>query len=251
MKFWQVLKEKIGNAFRTRIDDIGRNYDERRCLHSFAPQRERALSDLCGIAVLEEEIAHERGRTSDRGSSDSILKESAILISAAKRAGLYLDNYQSPGVRISLRSGESAVYWNAIDRMYYKIKNPFAKLHLKKHSVEDVIYEHIIHNILFPQVALEFLGVTEELREARLVFRQRGIKADRRPTDEQIAKSLMNIGLYPEARYCYGNANLFITDVLASSDNVLLGDDEHCYFIDPIIGFKKRAKNVIAELVDI
>ena len=49
--------------------------------------------------------------------------------------------------------------------MYYKIKNPFAKSHLKRHDIRDAIYEHIVHNILFPETTLQFLGVCEDGRE--------------------------------------------------------------------------------------
>lgn len=41
-----------------------------------------------------------------------------------------------------------------------------------------------------------------------------------------------------------------ITDVGADSDNVLLGEDDEMYFIDPLIKLKKNAKEVIFRLID-
>lgn len=249
MEMIHSLIRRFLNAIGVRNDDAGRVDDECRRVHSFASCRERALSDLGRIALLEKSLASERSRVVDSGASDPVLIESRALVAAAKENNLFYDITKIPGVRVSLRSGESSVFWNASDSSYYKIKNPFAKLHLKKHHPSDVVFEHVVHNILFPEVELEFLGIGEELGEVRFVFKQRGVRSDRRPTDAQINQHMVGIGLYPEARYCFGNEQLFVTDVLASSDNVLLGDDGRCYVIDPIIGFKKSAKIIIGDLI--
>lgn len=243
------LIRRLKDAFGIRKADVGGNDDKRRRLHSFAAQRERAISDLGGLALLEKAIASERGRVADCGPTDPILIESRILVAAARAVGLYRELAEVPGTRISLRSGESAVFWCADERMYYKVKNPFAKLHLKKHDIQGVLYEHVVHNILFPNVALEFLGIGEDHGEARFIFRQGAVVADSRPTDAQIAAHLESLGLYPEARYCFGDERLFVTDVLSTGDNVLLGDDNSLYFIDPIIGFKQEPRMLIDNLV--
>ena len=44
----------------------------------------------------------------------------------------------------------------------------------------------------------------------------------------------------------YGNEYFSITDVGADGDNVLVDNNGHLYFIDPIIKFKKPAKDVLA-----
>ena len=199
--------------------------------------------------MLAAETAVERGRVADSDAADPVLAESRCLIAAAKRIGCYLDPASIAGHRISKRTGESEVYWCADDKVYLKVKNPFAKLHLKKHPATEVLYEHIVHNILFPETRLEFLGVTEQMREARLVFRQNAVCADHLPDDSQIAASLGALGLSPQGRYAFGNDLLFVTDVMASSDNVLLGDNGELYFIDPIIGFLKPAHEVVAGLL--
>jgi hypothetical protein len=48
----------------------------------------------------------------------------------------------------------------------------------------------------------------------------------------------MDLGLRPDGRYGFGNDFVFVTDVGQDGDNVLLDDDRHLRFIDPIIGFK-------------
>jgi hypothetical protein len=62
-----------------------------------------------------------------------------------------------PGTRYTIRTGESEVRIVQKEQLYYKIKNPFAKLHLKKHSPEYVLFEHIVHNILFRIAGWNFL----------------------------------------------------------------------------------------------
>jgi len=52
------------------------------------------------------------------------------LIAAAKRVGCLLDLASVPGSRYTIRTGESEIRLVQKDQMYYKIKNPFAKLHL-------------------------------------------------------------------------------------------------------------------------
>ena len=135
------------------------------------------------------------------------------------------------------------------EQMYYKIKNPFAKSHLKRHDIRDAIYEHVVHNILFPETALQFLGVCADGCEARLIYSQNAVRTERRPNDEQIEKHLASLGLAREGRYAFGNELLFVTDVGQDGDNVLLGDDDKLYFIDPIIGFKVPARELIDKLI--
>ena len=101
-----------------------------------------------------------------------------------------------------------------------------------------MLLEHIVHNILFPDCWLDFLGVTEDLHEARLVYRQQAVRSESRPDDKQISDCLNQMGLRPCGRYEFGNEFLFVTDVGQDGDNVLLDDDGALRFIDPIVGFK-------------
>ena len=182
---------------------------------------------------------------------DQIRRESDILTTAAKRIGCFIEADSVPGTRYTIRSGESEVRLVQREQQYYKIKNPFAKLHLKKHPPEYVLFEHAIHNILFPDCRLEFLGVAEDIHEARLVFRQQAVRADARPDDRQIAEYLGRLGLSPEGRYAFANDFVFVTDVGQDGDNVLLDDNGELRFIDPILGFKQPLlQKLSAALVD-
>ena len=256
-KIISLLKGK-SHANGTRVDSSARKPGKCGGFHSFAAQSERAVSDLRGLANLTEALADERSRNAHSDSRDPVLVESELLLAAAQESGMLVKavggDPRAPRVseaqeRISLRTGESEVYWDAAHNQYLKIKNPFAKAHLKKHPITEAIYEHVVHNILFPECPLNFKGITSDNGEARFVFTQAAVCADRRPTDAQIAAHLSSLGLQPEGRYAFGNELLFVTDVGENSDNVLLGDDDKLYFIDPIIGFKKPALKLINDLI--
>jgi len=218
-----------------------------RILHSIPAIREQALSDVRGISVLARACAAERGRDTGAVQEDPIRRESRALIAAAKSVGCYLDFASIPGTRYTIRSGESEVRMSQKERQYYKIKNPFAKLHLKRHPVAFVLFEHVAHNILFPESRLEFLGVTEDCHEARIVYRQGAVRSVVRPDDGQIQAALRAHGLLPEGRYEFGNASVFVTDVGEDGDNVLVDGDGRLCFIDPIIGFKFSLQEIVAD----
>ena len=92
---------------------------------------------------------------------------------------------------------------------------------LRNHA-QDVIYEHLIHNILFPLTRYNFIGISE-------------------PSQNEIDDYLIyGLGLRLENKYFYANDYVAITDVSANGDNVLI-DNGNLYFIDPIIKFKKPA----------
>ena len=146
---------------------------EHRVIHPVSAVCEQALSDFRRIRVLAAACADERGRDTGALSSDPVRQESRALIAAAKKVGCFVETKDVPGTRYTIRTGESEVRLVQKEGLYYKIKNPFAKLHLKRHSAEYVLFEHIVHNILFPDCWLEFLGIAEDYREARMVYRQR------------------------------------------------------------------------------
>ena len=211
---------------------------ERRVLHPVSAVCEQALSDFRGIRMLASACADERGRDTGSMSPDSIRQESSALISAAKKVGCFVEMKDVPGTRYTIRTGESEVRLVQKEGLYYKLKDPFAKLHLKRHSAEYVLFEHIVHNVLFPDCRLEFLGISEDYHKARIVYRQKAVRSESRPDDKQIAECLSQMGLLPCGRYEFGNELLFVTDVGQDGDNVLLDDDAAIRFIDPIIGFK-------------
>ena len=170
------------------------------------------------------------------------------MISAAKATGCFMDVRTIPGTRYTIRTGESEIRFVQKEQVYYKIKNPFAKLHLKKHPIEYTIFEHVVHNILFPDCRLDFLGVAAVMHEARFVYRQNAVRSDSRPNDRQIAETLLHIGLRPDGRYSFGNDFVFVTDVGQDGDNVLLDDNGELRFIDPIIGFKQPLLRSLSSL---
>ena len=146
-----------------------------------------------------------------------------------------------------LPSGESIIYLDESCKTVTKIRNPFAKDALKNLHAQDIIYEHLVHNILFPATRYRLTGVSEDYGEIRLIYSQAYIADNFNiPTDRIIDEYMTRgLGLSPEDRYYYGNEYVAITDVSAASDNVLF-DGEKLFFIDPIIKMKKPATEILA-----
>lgn len=111
---------------------------------------------------------------------------------------------------------------------------------------EDIIYEHLIHNILFPSTKYRFIGISEDVQGIRIVLQQKNISCMFGvPSQKAIDEYMTNVlGLTKENEYFYGNDYFSITDVSNMSDNVLCDSDGRLYFIDPIIKLKKSALEV-------
>ena len=226
------------NAKRPENSVSGGNGREHRIIYSFETICEQAISDIGRLRMLAAACAAERSRNTGALPADPICRESCALIAAAKKTGCFVETKDVPGTRYTIRTGESEVRLVQKDGLYYKIKNPFAKLHLKRHPAEYILVEHVIHNILFPDCRLEFLGIAEDFHEARMVYWQKAVRSESRPDDKQIAEWLSQMGLVKCGRYEFGNDFLFVTDVGQDGDNVLVDDDGAIRFIDPIVGFK-------------
>ena len=204
-------------------------------------------SDRSDIRVFEERLAAESDGDWLCGSRTAQESFSKWLIATAKENSLFLTNDECHqlGERKKLPSGESVIYTNAAQGMVYKVRDPFAKLHLKSPDLRNILYEHIVHNILFPDTSYSLVGITEEIDSARLVLSQRFVFDTNVPNQNQIDEYLAAKGLFPEGRYYYGNDYLAVTDVNATGDNVFISEEGQLKFIDPIIKIKKTALETI------
>jgi len=220
-------------------------------VHPFSAGSEQAALDLGCVRVLAEALSAELLRTVQHGERASVRGTSAALIAAAKRCGLYIpysDRAQYGDLK-RRRSGESEIYAGPDYAYLVKFKDPEAKQPIKRTQPTDWLFEHVVHNVLFPDTRYEFMGVSEVAGSVRIVLKQGNVSAVSFPTEEMVAEELKGLGLSPEDRYHYGNAWLSVTDVGAQGDNVLLGDDGHLYFIDPLIRLKRPALVVLKGLV--
>ena len=211
--------------------------------------RGEADSDRSDIGVFEVGLSAEQHGDYEQGTGVAAQeKEGQRLIAIAKEHGLFVDKskWDNYGDRKRLPSGESIVYLSEDEKNVIKLRNPFAKSVIKHLNAQDAIYEHLAHNILFPNTRYRFMGITQDASGVRLVLTQKYISdIFAIPTQDEIERYMIEgLGLMPENRYYYGNEYLAVTDVSADGDNVLK-DGEKLYFIDPIIRFKKSAKEVL------
>ena len=131
-------------------------------------------------------------------------------------------------------TGESIVFLSKDGSVFTKMKSPFSKAPLEQSHPEDIIYEHLIHNMLFPGTS-RFIGISEDNKGIRIVLQQKNISSMFRvPTPKMIDDYLRNVlGLTKEDKYFYGNEYLAITDISNLSDNVLCDEMESYFSLIP------------------
>lgn len=203
------------------------------------------------IGSLAEGLAAER--SGDRGRSQRADEEAVghQIIDNAKKSGVFIDRstLNSFGERVRKPSGESVVYVDKPNNRVVKVKDPYAKDNLKGHAASDALYEHIVHNLLFPNTQYRLIGISDDsVGDVRFVLEQDIIKNTTPATQQDIDWYLINeLGLTKvEKPYLhYENDYYSITDVDASGDNVFIDGEGAICFIDPIIKFKKPAQEVI------
>lgn len=238
---WNYGKDIIRHFFKERSG--------RTAVYPLLASQVQADSDRSDIRVFEVGLSPEQYGDYQQSTGVAAQEtESKRLITIAKANNFFInkEQWQSFGDRKRLPSGESIVYINHAETFITKIRNPFAKCAIKELHAPDVIYEHLIHNILFPATRYDFVGISEDAGDVRIVLRQKYFSDRYLPTTQKdIDKYLLQgLGLRMENRYYYANGYIAITDVSATGDNVLT-DGQELYFIDPIIKFKKPAPEVL------
>ena len=231
-----------------QTSDVGRKGDSTGVADD-ATQEVLGASNRGDIRVLEEGLDTSYSAYSDDSERTRRTAESERLVSIAKQHGLFIpaEVIKTLTGKVAKRTGESVVYIDTAAGKVTKVKDPYAKAAMKSGvQPEDAAFEHLVHNLLFPETAYTFEGISEEMGDVRIVLSQDFIQNYDQPTKEQIAEALAARGLFPEDNYSFGNELVSVTDV--EGDNVLLGEDGTVYFIDPIIRFKKPLREVLAAL---
>lgn len=217
--------------------------------------RIEADSDRSDIGMFEIGLSAEQLGNYEHGTGTSAQEEEGNrLVSIAKRQGLFISKEEWPsfGERKRTPSGESIIYLDKQGIRVIKVRNPFAKSAIKQMHATDAIYEHLIHNLFFPDTRYHFEGISEDVDGVRIVLSQEYF-SDKfiLPTQKQIDCYLIEgLGMKPENKYFYGNDYVSITDVSAEGDNVLT-DGEKLYFIDPIIKLKRPAIEILGHYYDL
>lgn len=206
----------------------------------------RNSSDL---RVFEEGLDTSYRSYSDDSERTRRAGETERLVNISKQHGLFVPAEVTKTLtgKVAKRTGESVVYIDTAAGKVTKVKDPYAKSAMKSGvQPEDAAFEHLVHNLLFPETEYTFEGISEEMGDVRIVLSQNFINSAGKPTPEQIAEALAARGLFPEDNYSFGNELVSVTDV--EGDNVMLGEDGTVYFIDPIIRFKKPLREILAAL---
>ena len=239
---WKYGRKVIESLFKRRT--------ERPAIRAEFASRSEADSDRSDIRVLETGLSAEQYGNYEQGTGNAAQEnEGNRLIAIAKVKHLYIDkkDWDKYGDRKRLPSGESIVYLSEDGKKITKIRNPYAKSTIKQMHAQDVIYEHLVHNLLFPNTRYHFEGIGEDIDGVRIILSQNYISDTfSTPSQKEIDCYLIEgLGLKIENRYFYANDFIAITDVSTAGDNVLT-DGERLYFIDPIIKMKRPAIEVLS-----
>ncbi len=203
-------------------------------------------NDRSDIRVFEEGLDASYNEYSEHSERTRRAAESERLVSLAKLHGMFVpaEVIKTLTGKHPKRTGESFVYIDKEAGKVTKVKDPYAKAAIKSGvQPEDAAFEYLVHNLIFPETAYTFEGISEDMGDVRIVLSQSFIQSKGHPTKEQIAEALAERGLFPEDKYSFGNEFVSVTDV--EGDNVILGEDGNLYFIDPIIRFKKPLKEIL------
>ena len=231
-----------------QTSDVGRKGDSTGVADD-ATQEVLGASNRGDIRVFEEGLDTSYSAYSDDSERTRRTAESERLVNLAKQHGLFIPAEVTKTLtdKVAKRTGESVVYIDKAAGKVTKVKDPYAKAAMKSGvQPEDAAFEHLVHNLLFPETAYTLEGISEEMGDVRIVLSQTLIQNYDQPSKEKIAEALAARGLFPEDNYSFGNELVSVTDV--EGDNVLLGEDGTVYFIDPIIRFKKPLREILAAL---
>lgn len=240
---------------RKIINTLFRRWTQRSQLCVKLATRCEADSDRSDIRMFEVGLSSQQYGDYEQSTGNAAYQaESTRLINCAKANGLLIpkDQWVSFGERKRQPSGESIVYLHERNQKVIKLRDPFAKASIKQLHAQDAIYEHLIHNLLFPSTRYTFLGISEDIDSVRIVLEQpyfpdQFLSPDQSQIDEYLIEGL---GLKQENRYFYGNDWLSITDISSEGDNVLT-DGSQLFFIDPIIKLKHPAQTVLAHYLNL
>lgn len=167
------------NYGRKIIDYIFKRWAECPAI-CYEPERKvQADSDRSDIRVFETGISPQRHGNIRQSSRVAEEEECNRLISIAKENNLYIDkeDWDKFGNRRMIPTGESIVFLSKDGSVFTKMKSPFSKALLKQTHPEDIIYEHLIHNMLFPSTRYRFIGISEDIKGIRIVLQQKNISS--------------------------------------------------------------------------
>ena len=203
--------------------------------------------DLGDIRVLETGMAASYREYPDDGEGarrrkDDTRAESDRLIHAAKAAGLFIqpDEIWGFGDKISLQTRESLVFVDEKNERVIKVKDPYALTNLKKHSPLEAIYEHIVHNLYFPETRYSFMGITTHGGDVRVVLSQPFVRSVRTVSEKESLERLRDYGIKPSTVYFTEDEFVKVTDYWGS--NTLVDEKGRVRYIDPVFEHKVPAK---------
>lgn len=199
-----------------------------------------------GTDVANGNAGRNAGRTApDKAAADALIKlarENGAYIETSELRDRFGHEYHKQGF-------ESITLISEDGKVFTKLKDPFrvGTKFDKTHSTFDVINEVIAHNILFPDTAYNFIGVTIEGHKVRLVLQQDAIPHNTHARRRQMAAWFtsrgFNFGSWDENG---SDENVRISD--ADLKNACVTPNGGVRVFDPIIHFLVDPDTAITRL---
>ncbi len=228
--------------------NMEKRWDDGQSMAGDASGRLAVVGDRSSIRVFEKGLAANRRQYLDDSEGDRREAESERLVGKAKENGLYIPKgrIRDFGQRKRKQTRESEVYINNYAGKVYKVKDPYASAAMKPGvKPEDAIYEYLVHNKYFPETAYTFEGITDDLGDVRIVLSQDLVRSTKRASARQVAEYLAQKGLKRMDSYHFGNDEVTVTDV--EGDNAFIDENDKVRIIDPVIDFKKPAREILGD----
>lgn len=205
------------------------NYDTNESLSPKGEQEEIGFSCfLDGAAQVAyrvlDSIQALAGTTACKGVQINELKKYAV------ETGCWISDINKLG-EFTDRGSENEVYLSSDNKYVYKLND----FRYSDDNLTSFFVRITIHNYYFPDCAYKLVGFAyNQSQKICAVLLQPFIYSMREATEEEIADELSQMGFFPqlEGEY-FSNGEFDVFDALPN--NVLVGIDEHLYFIDTII----------------
>ena len=167
----------------------------------------------------------------------------------AKHEGCWIDDAEnyfiSKGyIRIDIETGESVVFRDAKFTTAIKIMGANYYAGMIDKSIDRVM----LHNLLFPDTALEIIGFTNQRGRLKIITYQKFIQGS--PADEKDILKFIEDNLkgfdYDRTKECFVKDGIEVSDL--HEGNLVRATNGKTYLIDCIIRFTAKSFNGLSEL---
>lgn len=164
------------------------------------------------------------------------------IIETSKKSNLYISQEKLKHYGGWIQYNESKICFKS--DVVIKELDPFILYDERRYK--DALFRPVLHNILFPETNYKLLGVSDVNGDLKYILEQPYIHELRKPTNDEIGKFLHEKGFLIS-----GDFNISLKNDIKVCDiyprNIIVGDNEELYVIDPLLYPQKKVECIIQE----